>query len=135
MSNDSERRGIWAHPVTKVGRCIWGWMFIVHFSSQVIFVTGCGEAVSDAWNGGDGRARPYPAGTLCFLNREIPPAANRYARSLTPGGQKKVYEPMVVVMEGRVGARNACETRTAPLVHCSSLTDRYLLLPTNTFDH
>ena len=40
MSNYLERRGVWEHPVTKVSRCIWGWMFIGSFSVRVASVTG-----------------------------------------------------------------------------------------------
>ena len=35
MTNYFERRGIWEHPVTKVSRCIWVWLFIVSFSLEV----------------------------------------------------------------------------------------------------
>ena len=40
MTNYFERRGVWEHPVTKVSRCTWVWMFIMSFSLRVISVTG-----------------------------------------------------------------------------------------------
>jgi hypothetical protein len=64
--------------------------------------------------------RADPAGTLYFLNRQISPAANRYVRSLTPGGQKRCTDRWVAVTDERVGGRNASERAQLPQPFFSS---------------